>query len=172
MHDCTNSLAMNLCACVMPIFPGGKVLQYLINVGLYTGAIVVVSGIISFEPPKAPGDQVLPVSPASQCVMILSCQYFVVYRGIPVCLPVKDWLSCCAARLGRCCGAARPRCCGCGASGVELVLCQFHDPRVYDEGGCGHHTCRRCRVQGWGAYEWWCACHLDPNVHGWRVYDH
>merc|ERR1719456_666455 len=62
---------------------------------LYVGALVVVYGIINFEPPKGtwPGDKIPPVSPAVQCVMILSCQYFVVYGGIQVCLTVKDWLS-------------------------------------------------------------------------------
>merc|ERR1719456_1789337 len=62
---------------------------------LYVGALVVVYGIINFEPPKGtwPGDKIPPVSPAVQCVMILSCQYFVVYGGIQVCLSVKDWLS-------------------------------------------------------------------------------
>merc|ERR1719271_1114833 len=115
-------LAMTLCVCVIPIFTGkvmavdpktgdipmdekpfanywvGAVftaLKFLIMLGLYIGALVVVYGIINFEPPKGiwPGDKIPPVSPAVQCVMILSCQYFVVYGGIQVCLSVKDWLS-------------------------------------------------------------------------------
>merc|ERR1719359_84529 len=115
-------LMMTLCACVIPIFTGkvlkvdvktgdiaadekpfdnwimGAVftaLKFLIMLGLYVGALVVVYGIINFEPPKGvwPGDKIPPVSPAVQCVMILSCQYFVVYGGIQVCLSVKDWLS-------------------------------------------------------------------------------
>merc|ERR1719240_1920438 len=111
-------LAMTLCVCVIPIFTGkvmsvdvktGDIpqdsqpfiagcftaLKFLIMLGLYAGALVVVYGIINFEPPKGiwPGDQIPPVSPAVQCVMILSCQYFVVYGGIQICLSVKDWLS-------------------------------------------------------------------------------
>merc|ERR1719261_1944835 len=71
------------------------VLKYLILLGLYAGALVIVYGIITFEPPKGtwPGDKIPPVSPAVQCVMILSCQFFVVYGGIQVCKTVDDWLS-------------------------------------------------------------------------------
>merc|ERR1719408_1003769 len=98
-------LAMTLCVCVIPLFTGKviavdlktgdipqdskpfsnaavgmafTVLKYLIMLGLYAGALVVVYGIINFEPPKGtwPGDKIPPVSPAVQCVMILSCQYF------------------------------------------------------------------------------------------------
>merc|ERR1719487_1102811 len=115
-------LMMTLCVCVIPIFTGkvmkvdvktGDIakdekpfenfivagcftaLKFLIMLGLYVGALVVVYGIINFEPPKGtwPGDKIPPVSPAVQCVMILSCQYFVVYGGIQICLTVKDWLS-------------------------------------------------------------------------------
>merc|ERR1719156_494938 len=70
------------------------VLKYLIMLGLYIGALVVVYGIINFEPPKGtwPGDKIPPVSPAVQCVMILSCQYFLVYGGIQVCKTVADFL--------------------------------------------------------------------------------
>merc|ERR1719169_373931 len=70
-------------------------LKYLIMLGLYAGALVVVYGIINFEPPKGtwPGDKIPPVSPAVQCVMILSCQYFCVYGGIQVCKSVTEWLS-------------------------------------------------------------------------------
>merc|ERR1719169_218926 len=123
MYCCTYAvLAMTLCACCIPIFTGKvikvdpktgdipmdekpfenaavgvafTVLKYLIMLGLYAGALVVVYGIINFEPPKGtwPGDQIPPVSPAVQCVMILSCQFFTVYGGIQVCLTVKDWLS-------------------------------------------------------------------------------
>merc|ERR1719271_827637 len=113
-------LAMTLCVCVIPVFTGKvmavdpktgdipmdekpfsnsavaigfTVLKYLIMLGLYAGALVVVYGIINFEPPKGiwPGDQIPPVSPAVQCVMILSCQYFLVYGGIQVCKSVIEW---------------------------------------------------------------------------------
>merc|ERR1719465_106989 len=115
-------LAMTLCVCVIPIFTGkvfkvdpktGDIpkdakpfsqpivagvftaLKFLIMLGLYAGALVVVYGIINFEPPKGtwPGDVVPPVSPAVQCVMILSCQYFAVYGAIQVCKSIEDWLS-------------------------------------------------------------------------------
>merc|ERR1719281_1663054 len=71
------------------------VLKFLIMLGLYVGALVVVYGIITFEPPKGtwPGDKVPPVSPAVQCVMILSCQFFLVYGGIQVCRTAKEWLA-------------------------------------------------------------------------------
>merc|ERR1719230_2470117 len=112
-------LAMTLCVCVIPVFTGkvfkvdpktGDIpqdaepfenwmlagvftaLKYLIMLGLYVGAIVVVYGIINFQPPPGiwPAGQVPPVSPAVQCVMILTCQYFIVYGGIQICLSVKD----------------------------------------------------------------------------------
>merc|ERR1719316_1702846 len=114
-------LAMTLCAVVIPIFTGKAmkvtdkgdidddekpfsnailagiftVLKFLIMLGLYVGALVVVYGIITFEPPKGtwPGDQIPPVSPAVQCVMILSAQFFLVYGGIQVCKSIDDWLK-------------------------------------------------------------------------------
>merc|ERR1719217_1390698 len=113
-------LAMTLCVCVIPLFTGKVIsvdpktgdipqdtapfdnwilagvftaLKFLIMLGLYVGALVVVYGIINFEPPKGiwPGDQIPPVSPAVQCVMILSCQYFLVYGGIQVCKTVIEF---------------------------------------------------------------------------------
>merc|ERR1719326_409746 len=106
-------LATTLCVLVIPIFTGEPlrtdpktgevpegvtpfenkilagcftVLKFLIMLGLYVGALVVVYGIITFEPPKGtwPGDKIPPVSPAVQCVMILSCQFFIVYGLIQV----------------------------------------------------------------------------------------
>merc|ERR1719311_902915 len=121
MYCCTYAvLAMTLCACVIPVFTGKvmavdpktgdipmdqkpftnywlagafTLLKYLIMLGLYAGALVVVYGIINFEPPKGtwPGDKIPPVSPAVQCVMILSCQYFLVYGGIQVCKSVIEF---------------------------------------------------------------------------------
>merc|ERR1719161_54284 len=113
-------LAMTLCVCVIPIFTGKVIgvdvktgdipsdakpfeqpivagcftaLKFLIMLGLYAGALVVVYGIITFEPPKGtwPGDVIPPVSPAVQCVMILTCQYFLVYAGIQICKSVIDF---------------------------------------------------------------------------------
>merc|ERR1719389_1055744 len=71
------------------------VLKYLIMLGLYIGALVVVYGIITFEPPKGtwPGDKIPPVSPAVQCTMILSAQFFLVYGGIQICKSVDDWVG-------------------------------------------------------------------------------
>ena len=69
-------------------------LKFLIMLGLYIGALVVIYGIINFEPP--PGiwpAGTPPVSPAVQCVMILSAQYFIVYGGIQICKSIEDWLS-------------------------------------------------------------------------------
>merc|ERR1719409_1579256 len=113
-------LMMTLCVCVIPLFTGKVIsvdpktgdiprdtkpftnywvagaftfLKYLIMLGLYAGALVVVYGIINFEPPKGvwPGDKIPPVSPAVQCVMILSCQYFLVYGGIQVCKSIIEF---------------------------------------------------------------------------------
>merc|ERR1719262_388449 len=113
-------LMMTLCVTVIPLFTGKvmnvdpktgdtpmdqkpfsnyyvagafTLLKYLIMLGLYAGALVVVYGIINFEPPKGtwPGDKIPPVSPAVQCVMILSCQYFIVYGGIQVCKSVIEF---------------------------------------------------------------------------------
>merc|ERR1719460_1063807 len=69
------------------------VLKYLILLGLYVGALVVVYGIINFVPPKGiwPGDRIPPVSPAVQCTMILSCQFFVVYGLIQVSATCKQF---------------------------------------------------------------------------------
>jgi len=115
-------LAMTLCVVVIPIFTGEPlrtdpktgevpegvtpfenkilagcftVLKFLIMLGLYVGALVVVYGIITFKPPAGtwPGDKIPPVSPAVQCVMILSCQFFLVYGGIQVCRSAKEWLA-------------------------------------------------------------------------------
>merc|ERR1719298_226928 len=69
-------------------------LKFLIMLGLYVGALVVVYGIINFEPPKGLWPNgTPPVAPAVQCVMILSCQYFLVYGGIQLCKSVEDWMS-------------------------------------------------------------------------------
>merc|ERR1719386_679599 len=54
--------------------------------GLYGGAIAIVYGICTFEPPKGmwPEGKKFPVAPAVQCTMILACQYFIVYGGMQV----------------------------------------------------------------------------------------
>merc|ERR1719265_2443113 len=113
-------LMMTLCVCVIPLFTGKviavdpktgeipqdaepfsnfyiaagfTVLKYLIMLGLYAGALTVVYGIITFEPPQGmwPAGETPPVSPAVQCVMILTCQYFIVYGGIQICKSVIEF---------------------------------------------------------------------------------
>merc|ERR1719178_595367 len=62
------------------------VLKYIILLMLYVGALGVVYGIITFEPPKGtwPEGKKFPVAPAVQCTMILACQYFIVYGGMQI----------------------------------------------------------------------------------------
>jgi len=114
MYFCTYSvLLMTLCVCVIPLFTGEvlgvdaktgqipedsapfknqacaiafTVLKYIILLMLYVGALGVVYAIITFEPPPGmwPAGKVFPVSPAVQCTMILSCQYFLVYGGMQI----------------------------------------------------------------------------------------
>merc|ERR1712078_681489 len=97
MYFCTYAvLLMTLCVCVIPLFTGEvigvdpktgqipenshpfknqaaaigfTVLKYIILLMLYVGALGVVYGIITFEPPKGmwPAGKVFPVSPAVQC---------------------------------------------------------------------------------------------------------
>merc|ERR1719240_2532824 len=114
-------LAMTLVVCVIPIFTGKVIgvdvktgdikddvkpfeqpiiaglftaLKFLIMLGLYAGALIVVYGIINFKPPAGLWpDGVPPVSPAVSCVMILSCQYFLVYGAIQVCKSIEDWMN-------------------------------------------------------------------------------
>merc|ERR1719281_1332659 len=104
-------LAMTLVALVVPLLTGEKVklnpetgepdeehqpfkntiaavcftiLKYLIMIGLYVGAICIIYGVYTYEPPKGawPGDKIPPVSPAVGCTMILTSMYFFVYAGI------------------------------------------------------------------------------------------
>merc|ERR1719171_3467694 len=60
------------------------VLKYLILIGLYIGAVVVIYGTYTYKPPAGswPGDKIPPVSPAVECTMILASMYFFVYAGI------------------------------------------------------------------------------------------
>ena len=62
--------------------------------GLYVGALVEVFGIINLHPPKGlwPYDT-QPVSPAVQCVMFLSCQFFCVFGGIRIAKTADGFLS-------------------------------------------------------------------------------
>merc|ERR1719230_970131 len=60
------------------------VLKYLIMIGLYVGAVCIIYGTYTYEPPAGswPGDKIPPVSPAVACTMILASMYFIVYAGI------------------------------------------------------------------------------------------
>merc|ERR1719271_1763798 len=112
MYAATYSvLAMTLVTLVIPLLTGEKVkhdehgnideehqpfkntiaaicftvLKYLILIGLYIGAIVVIYGTYTFKPPAGTspfGDKMPPVSPAVACTMILTSMYFIVYAGI------------------------------------------------------------------------------------------
>merc|ERR1719389_1614071 len=111
MYACTYAvLAMTLVALIVPLLTGEKVkmnergdideesrpfknklaatcftvLKYLIMFGLYVGAICIIYGTYTYEPPKGawPGDKIPPVSPAVDCTMILTSMYFIVYAGI------------------------------------------------------------------------------------------
>merc|ERR1719321_543571 len=118
MYFCTYAvLLVTLCVCVIPLFTGEvigvdaktgqipddtepfknkicavafTVLKYLILLMLYVGALGVVYGIITFEPPKGlwPAGKKFPVAPAVQCTMILSCQFFIVYGGMQI---ARSW---------------------------------------------------------------------------------
>jgi len=112
MYMCTYALLfMTLCVCIIPLFTGEVIgvdpktgdiaqdtkpfkspilsglftlLKYIIMLFLYVGVVCIIYGIITYEPPKGswPGGEIPPVSPAVQCVMILSCQFFCVYAGV------------------------------------------------------------------------------------------
>merc|ERR1719231_1714424 len=118
MYFCTYAvLLMTLVVCVIPLFTGETinvdpktgqipddvapfksqacaiaftVLKYIILIMLYLGAIGVVYGIITYEPPAGtwPAGKTYPVAPAVQCTMILSAQFFIVYGGIQV---ARSW---------------------------------------------------------------------------------
>merc|ERR1719359_1875060 len=104
-------LALTLCALCVPLLTGEKVkfdkdtgdmdenaqpfkntiaaagftvLKYAIMIGLYVGAVAVIYGTYTYEPPAGswPGDTIPPVSPAVACTMILTSMYFLVYAGI------------------------------------------------------------------------------------------
>merc|ERR1719160_321773 len=111
MYCCTYSvLAMTLVALVVPLLTGEKakfnergdikeeykpfenklaaicftVLKYLIMIGIYIGAVCIIYGTYTYDPPAGswPGDKIPPVSPAVGCTMILASFYFLVYAGI------------------------------------------------------------------------------------------
>merc|ERR1719375_3056466 len=112
MYCCTYAvLMMTLVICVIPLFTGETIgvdpktgdiadeakpfdnwilatcftiLKYLIMIGLYVGAVVIIYGTINYVPEKhlqAHGE-LPPVSPAVACTMILASQFFIVYAGM------------------------------------------------------------------------------------------
>merc|ERR1719409_2129416 len=64
-------------------------LRFLCMLGFYGGAIGVIYSIFVFESPKGP-EATLPVSPAVQCVVNLTCQFFFVYFMMTVMLTVSE----------------------------------------------------------------------------------
>merc|ERR1719443_1342283 len=109
MYCCTYSvLLMTLVVCVIPLFTGDTIgvdqktgdihedarpfenwilatcftiLKFLIMIGLYVGAICIIFGTINYVPEKelAVHKELPRVSPAVQCTLILSTQFFLVY---------------------------------------------------------------------------------------------
>jgi len=118
MYFCTYAvLLLTLIVCVIPLFTGETIsvdpktgqipdnvepfknnvlaiaftaLKYIILLMLYVGALGVVYGIITFEPPAGtwPAGKSYPVAPAVQCTMILAAQFFCVYGGIQI---ARSW---------------------------------------------------------------------------------
>jgi len=112
MYCCTYAvLMMTLVICVIPLFTGETIgvdpktgdiaddakpfenwilatcftiLKYLIMIGLYIGAIVIIYGTINYVPEKhlQVHGELPPVSPAVACTMILASQFFIVYAGM------------------------------------------------------------------------------------------
>jgi hypothetical protein len=62
-------------------------LRFACMLGFYGGAVGVIYSIFTF---KAPSGPTLPVSPAVQCVINLTCQFFFVYFMMTVMLTVSD----------------------------------------------------------------------------------
>merc|ERR1719487_2228421 len=62
--------------------------RFICMLGFYGGSIGVIYSIFVFEAPGGPG-ATLPVSPAVQCVVNLTCQFFFVYFMMTVMLTVS-----------------------------------------------------------------------------------
>jgi len=63
--------------------------RYLCMISFYGGAVGVAYSIFTFEAPGGP-QATLPVSPAVQCVVNLTCQYFFVYFMVTAMLTVSE----------------------------------------------------------------------------------
>jgi hypothetical protein len=71
----------------------GKVLaciRYACMLGFYGGTVGVIYSIFTFEAPGGP-EHTLPVSPAVQCVVNLTCQFFFVYFMVALMLTVSEF---------------------------------------------------------------------------------
>merc|ERR1719213_911346 len=63
--------------------------RFICMLGFYGGAVGVIYSIFTFEAPGGP-DATLPVSPAVQCVVNLTCQFFFVYFMVTAMLTVSE----------------------------------------------------------------------------------
>jgi hypothetical protein len=71
----------------------GKILavvRFICMIGFYGGAITVMYSIFVFEAPAGP-EHTIPVSPAVQCVVNLTCQFFFVYFMMTLMLTVSEF---------------------------------------------------------------------------------
>lgn len=114
MYSCTYMvLLMTLTVCIIPVFTGEAInidpstgciregeepfqimwlawsftlLKYIAMLVLYIGAISIMHGMVTYEPPQGswPGEQIPPLSAGLQCIMILTCEYFLVYGLVQV----------------------------------------------------------------------------------------
>jgi len=66
------------------------VIRYVCLIALYAGFTAVMVSVFIIEHPK---DVSLtpPISPAMQCVMNLTCQYFTVYLALFICITIKQF---------------------------------------------------------------------------------
>merc|ERR1719506_455637 len=63
--------------------------RFICMLSFYGGAVGVIYSIFAFEAPGGPA-ATLPVSPAVQCVVNLTCQFFFVYFVLTVMLTVSE----------------------------------------------------------------------------------
>merc|ERR1719421_2832155 len=66
------------------------VVRYVLLVALYAGFTAVMVSVFVIEHPTDPS-LTPPISPAMQCVMNLTCQYFTVYLALFICITIKQF---------------------------------------------------------------------------------
>jgi len=66
------------------------VIRYVCLVALYAGFTAVMVSVFLIEHPTDPS-LTPPISPAMQCVMNLTCQYFTVYLALFICITIKQF---------------------------------------------------------------------------------